>query len=314
VSIMTKARRIAISGSGGLVGSALGAALAGEGRRVVRLVRRESDAGPDELLWDPVAGRIDASGLEGVDAMVHLAGENIASARWSASQKERIRASRVEGTRLVADALAGLTRRPRVLVNASAIGYYGDRGDEVLDEDSTPGSGFLAETCAAWEAATGAAQAVGLRVVLLRIGIVLSEAGGALGRMLTPFRLGLGGRVGDGRQFMSWIALDDLVGIIRRAVLDESLAGPVNAVAPRPVRNAAFTRALGRALRRPTPLPVPAWAIRLLLGEMGEALLLAGACVVPRKLERAGFVFRHADLESALTSILAPARPGDSPG
>jgi uncharacterized protein (TIGR01777 family) len=311
---MTATLRIAVSGSGGLVGSALAAVLAGDGHRVVRLVRRESEPGPDEVLWDPVAGRIDAAGLEGVDAMVHLAGENIASGRWSAARKERIRASRVEGTRLVAGALAGLAQPPRVLVNASAIGYYGDRGDELLDEDSAPGSGFLAETCVAWEAATAPARQAGLRVVSLRIGVVLSAAGGALGRMLIPFRLGLGGRVGDGRQFMSWVALEDLVGIIRHGVFDDTLAGPVNAVAPRPVRNAEFTAALGRALRRPTPLPLPAWAVRLLLGEMGEALLLAGTRVVPTGLERAGFTFRHADLGSALASILAPPRTGRSLG
>lgn len=308
--MMTDALRFAISGGSGLVGSALAASLAGDGHRVVRLVRRESAAGPDEVLWDPDAGRVDATGLEGVDAMVHLAGENIAAARWSAAQKERIRTSRVEGTRLLADTLAGLTHPPRVLVNASAIGYYGNRGDELLDDDSAPGTGFLAETCVAWEEATRPAHLAGLRVVLLRIGIVLSAAGGALGRMLTPFRLGLGGRVGDGRQFMSWIALDDLVEAIRRTVLDESLTGPVNAVAPRPVRNAEFTRELGRSLRRPTPLPMPAWAVRLLLGEMGDALLLAGARVVPRKLERAGFAFRHADVGAALRSMLAPPPTG----
>jgi uncharacterized protein (TIGR01777 family) len=312
--MMMEALRIAVSGGGGLVGSALAAALGGEGHRVVGLVRRKSAAGPDEVLWDPATGRIDTAALEGVDAMVHLAGENIASARWSAAQKERIRTSRIEGTRLVAGALAGLARPPRVLVNASAIGYYGDRDDELLDEDSASGSGFLAETCVAWEAATEPAYRAGLRVVLLRIGIVLSMAGGALGRMLTPFRLGLGGRVGDGRQFMSWIALDDLVEVIRRAVLDESLAGPINAVAPRPVRNAEFTRALGRALRRPTPLPVPAWAVRLAFGEMGEALLLAGARVAPARLERAGFAFRHADVGAALRSILASPQTGRSPG
>jgi uncharacterized protein (TIGR01777 family) len=311
---MTATLRIAISGSGGLVGSAFAAALAGEGHRVVRLVRRASAQGPDEVAWDPAAGRIDAAGLEGVDAVVHLAGENIASRRWSAARKERIRTSRVEGTRLVAGAVAGLARPPRVLVNASAIGYYGDRGDELLEEGSAPGSGFLAETCVAWEAATAPARQAGLRVVSLRIGIVLSAAGGALGRMLVPFRLGLGGRIGDGRQFMSWVALDDLVGIIRRCVLDDTLAGAINAVAPGPVRNAEFTAALGRALRRPTPLPVPAWAVRLLFGEMGTALLLAGARVVPARLERAGFAFRHAGLGSGLASILGPPPTGRSPG
>jgi uncharacterized protein (TIGR01777 family) len=240
--------------------------------------------------------------------VVHLAGENVAAGRWSLARKERIRSSRVEGTRLIAEALAGLDRPPPVWVNASAIGFYGDRGDERLDETSAPGDGFLAETCVAWEAATAAARAAGVRVVLLRIGIVLDAKGGALARMLTPFRWGLGGRLGHGRQFMSWITLDDLVGVLRRALVDGGLEGAVNAVAPRPVTNAEFTRTLGRVLRRPTLLPAPALAIRLLLGEMGQELLLAGARVRSAELERCGFEFRHGQLEGALRAVLE--RPG----
>jgi uncharacterized protein (TIGR01777 family) len=302
--------RIAISGAGGLVGAALAARLTGEGHRVLRLVRREAVEGTDAVAWDPVAGRIDRAGLEGTDAVVHLAGENVAAARWSAAQKERIRSSRVDGTRLLAGALAGLRRPPRVLVNASAIGYYGDRGDEPLDEDSAPGTGFLAETCAAWEAATEAARRGGMRVVRLRIGVVLSARGGALARMLLPFRLGLGGRVGNGRQYMSWITLEDLVRTVSHALGDERLEGPVNAVAPRPARNAEFARALGRVVRRPVWLPLPGWLVRLLLGEMGEALLLAGARVLPVRLERSGFAFRHGDAAAALQSILGERQVG----
>ncbi len=293
----------AISGSSGLVGAACVLAWRGEGRRVVRIVRRGA-GGPDEAWWDPAAGRIEADKLEGLEAVVHLAGENVAAGRWNAARKERIRASRVEGTRLLARALAGLKRPPRVLVSASAVGYYGDRGDEPLTEDAAPGRGFLARTCVEWERATAPAREAGVRVALPRIGVVLSAAGGALGRMLTPFRLGLGGRLGDGRQYMSWIALDDLVAVIRRAIDDEALAGPLNAVSPNPVRNSDFTRALGRLLCRPTVLPLPAAAVRLLFGEMGRELLLAGAKVVPARLERAGFSFLHRDLDSALRAAL----------
>jgi len=295
--------RVAVSGAGGLVGRALCRALDADGHRVLRLVRRPSEH-EAEVSWDPSSGQIEATRLEGVHAMVHLAGENVAAGRWNARRKTRIRTSRVDGTTLIARTLAGLKRRPTVLVNASAIGYYGDRGDERLDETSPPGTGFLAETCVAWEESVEAARSVGLRVPLLRIGVVLDAAGGALRRMLTPFRLGLGGRIGNGRQYMSWIALADLVRVIRRAIDDDALDGPVNAVAPRPLRNREFTRVMGRVLRRPTPLPLPAWAVRLLMGEMGRELLLASSRVLPARLESIDFAFRHEDPESALRSIL----------
>jgi uncharacterized protein (TIGR01777 family) len=300
------AARIAISGSSGLVGSSLVAFLAREGCTVVRLVRSEPRR-RDEVLCDPATGRIDAARFEGLRAVVHLAGVNIAASRWSASQKERIRSSRVDGTRLVAESLAGLTRPPATLVCASAIGYYGDRGDERLDENSPAGSGFLPETCVAWEAAADPARQAGIRVVTLRIGVVLSTEGGALARMLTPFRLGLGGRLGHGRQRMSWITLEDLVRVIGHVLWDRTLHGPVNAVAPQAVTNAEFTASLGRVLRRPTLLPLPAAVLRLLLGEMGQALLLDGSQVVPERLCRAGFEFRHGALEPALTSLLGRA-------
>lgn len=294
------ARTIAVSGSSGLVGSALVAFLRTGGHRVVRLVRREPQHGADELLFDPAGGRIDAEALSGLDAVVHLAGENIAGARWTSSKKRRIRDSRVHGTTLLAEAMAGLRRPPQALVSASAIGWYGDRGDEELDETSSAGAGFLADTCRAWEAATVAAERAGVRVVRVRVGVVLAAGGGALRSMLPLFLLGAGGRVGSGRQWMSWIAHDDLIGVLHRAIVDARLDGALNAVAPQPVRNSDFTRTLGRVLRRPAILPAPAPAIRLILGEMGQALLLAGARVFPRNLERVGFAWRHAELEAAL--------------
>jgi uncharacterized protein (TIGR01777 family) len=294
---------VAISGASGLVGSALASFLVA-GRHGVRRVVRGPATRAGDVSWDPAAGRIDAGGLDGVDAVVHLAGENIASGLWTKRKKERIRASRVRGTALIARTLAAAPGSARVLVNASAIGFYGDRGDALLDEACAPGEGFLAETSRAWEAATEPAREAGVRVVRLRIGIVLDGAGGVLPRMALPFRLGLGGRLGSGRQFTSWIALRDLVGVIDHALHDAALEGPVNAVSPNPVRNVELTRALGRVLRRPTLVPVPAPVIRGLLGEMGHELLLASTRVVPRRLARAGFRFHLAELEPALRSIL----------
>lgn len=290
---------VAISGSSGLVGSSLADRLRRPENRVVRLVRGQAHAA-DEVPWDPASGRIDASGLDGLDAVVHLAGENIASGRWTPAKKRRIRDSRIEGTRTIATSLAALDRPPPLLINASAIGFYGDRGEQQVDEDSPAGSGFLAETCAEWEAATEPARRAGMRVVLLRIGVVLTPAGGALRRMLPAFRLGLGGRLGSGAQFMSWIALEDLIRALEHVLRDRTLAGPVNAVAPGALRNREFTRVLGRVLRRPTAIPVPAWLLRLALGQMAQELLLAGACVRPTRLQAAGFSFRLGDLETAL--------------
>ncbi len=286
-----------------MVGGALSAMLKREGHQVTHLVRRPA-SGEGECPWNPGAGTIDAGALEGLDAVVHLAGESIASGRWNAAQKARILNSRVQGTRLLSETLAALKNRPAVLVSASAIGYYGDRGAEEVDESSAPGTGFLAEVCQAWEAATQPAQAAGIRTVSPRIGVVLAREGGALPRMLLPFRLGLGGRLGSGTQYMSWISLEDLLGILRFALDSTALSGPVNAVAPNPVTNAEFTRVLARTLRRPALFPAPAFAIRLALGEMGQELLLSGARVLPRKLPDAGYSFRHAELASALRSVL----------
>ena len=298
--------RVAVSGSTGLVGSEVVASLSAAGHEVVRLVRRVPAPGEKAVRWDPEKREIDAAGLEGLDAVVHLAGENVGSGRWTAARKAAIRDSRVDGTRLLCEALAGLARPPKTLVCASAIGIYGDRGEELLTEESPPGTGFLSEVCREWEAASAPAVRQGIRVVALRIGVVLSPRGGALSRMLPPFRAGLGGVFGNGRQYVSWVALDDLAGIVLHALQSGELRGPVNAVAPRPVTNREFTEALGKVLLRPTLLPVPAFALRLAVGrEMADALLLASARVVPRRLEETGYPFRFPELGAALRHLLA---------
>jgi len=296
--------RILVSGSSGLVGSALLPALAAAGDEVGRLLRPGTTAGPLDVAWDPAAGQLDATKLEEFDAVVHLAGENIAAGRWNAARKEAIRRSRVGGTLLLTRALARLKNPPATFVSASAIGFYGDRGDEILKETSDRGRGFLPAVCVAWESAAEPAEAAGLRVVHLRFGVILSRHGGALARMLLPFRLGLGGPVGDGRQFMSWITLDDAVGAIRHALDSTSIAGPVNAVSPAPLSNRDFGRTLGRVLRRPAIAPLPAFVARLAFGEMADALLLASARVVPGVLQATGYRFRHPELEMALRHVL----------
>jgi uncharacterized protein len=293
--------RVLVSGASGLVGRAVVARLLRRGDSVSPLVRREERGG---VLWDPTGRRFDHEGAEGCDAVVHLAGENVAAGRWTEARKQEIHRSRVDGTRWLAQCLAGLGRRPQALVSASAIGFYGDRGDEELTEDAGSGDGFLAEVCRDWEAACGAAVGAGIRVVNLRIGIVLASHGGALSPMLPLFRFGLGGRLGDGRQWMSWIVLDDLVSIVEVAIDDEMLRGAVNAVAPGAVRNEEFTATLARVLGRPAFLHVPAFALRMGLGEMGDEMLLAGARVRPKKLEERGFRFAHPDLEGALRALL----------
>ena len=283
---------IAVTGSHGLIGSALLRDLTATGHEVRRVAR------------DATTGALDLRAVGGADAVVHLAGENIAAGRWTHERKRRIHDSRVVTTRALAEALAALQRPPRVLVCASGINWYGDRGDERLTEQSAPGHGFLAGLCREWEAATAPAKAHGVRVVNLRIGMVVSPHGGALPKMLTPFRLGLGGVIGSGKQWMSWIALDDLVSVIRYALATEALAGPVNAVAPEPVTNREFTRALAKAVRRPALLPVPAFAARLALGEMADELLLASLRVEPARLLADRFPFRHATLTAALAHEL----------
>ncbi|MCS6851549.1 MAG: TIGR01777 family oxidoreductase [Gemmataceae bacterium] len=300
---------VLVSGSHGLIGSALVPLLTSGGHRVRRLVRVPAQAEGDAIAWDPERGLLDAAQLAGIDAVVHLAGENIASGRWTAAKKLRIRDSRVGPTRRLCEALARGTPPPRVLVSASAIGYYGSRGDELLTEESPPGSGFLATVCLDWERATQPARDAGIRVVNLRIGVVLSPAGGALAQMLLPFRLGVGGTIGDGHQFMSWIALDDLIGAIQHVLVTDRLSGPVNAVAPNPVTNREFTKTLGKVLGRPTILPMPAFAARLLFGELADELLLSSARVQPVQLLQTDYVFRFPHLEGALRHLLGKAAP-----
>lgn len=294
--------RIGVTGATGLVGSALLPALTGAGHEAVGL-RRGSAAAAGPPSWDPSSGRV-AAGDGPLDAVVHLAGENIAGGRWNAARKGRIRDSRVEGTGALCRGLAALDPRPATLVCASAVGFYGDRGDERLDESSPAGTGFLADVCREWEAAAAPAREAGIHVVHLRIGIVLTPAGGALGQMLLPFKLGLGGVIGSGRQFMSWIALDDVAAAVLHAVGTDGLDGPVNAVAPHPVANAEFTKTLGRVLRRPAVLPMPAFGARLAFGEMADHLLLGGARVEPTRLLETGFDFSHPELEGALRHLL----------
>ena len=294
---------VLMTGSHGLIGSALMLSLGGGGHQVRRLLRTESDES-GTTSWDPGAGTFAPAAFAGIDAVVHLAGESIASGRWTTARKSNIRDSRVIGTRNLCTALAGLETPPRVLVAASAIGFYGDRGDELLDESSPPGSGFLPDVCQEWEDAVAPARAQGIRVVHLRTGVVLSPRGGALAQMLPPFKLGAGGVLGSGNQYMSWVALDDMLGIVLYALTDTSANGPVNAVAARAVTNREFTKTLGKVLHRPTIFPVPAFAVRLLFGEMGDALLLASTRVAPTRLNEAGFEFAYPDLEGALRHVL----------
>jgi uncharacterized protein (TIGR01777 family) len=299
-----KQMKILVSGSTGMVGSALVPFLTSGGHEVARLVRSTPSADRGDVAWNPSQGTIDAAGLADVDAVVHLAGENIAAGRWNAKQKARIRDSRVDGTKLLCETLAAMDNPPKTLVCASAIGFYGDRGDDVLDEDSDPGSSFLCDVCREWEAACEPARQCGIRVVKLRIGVILSPAGGALAKMLLPFKLGAGGIVGNGRQYWSWISLDDVVGAIHHALTNDDVSGPVNGVAPNPVTNREFTKSLGSVLRRPTIFPMPAFAARLALGEMADELLLASTRVEPKRLLETGFEFRHADLTTALKHVL----------
>jgi hypothetical protein len=294
---------VLVTGSRGVIGRALVPYLISNGYGVVRLVRAKMRSAADEAAWDPSTGTIDRAALEGAVAVVHLSGESIFG-RWTARKKARIRDSRVQPTRLLSESLAQLDCPPRALICASAVGFYGDRGNAALTEESSSGNSFLAEVCREWEAATQVAANAGIRVVNLRTGIVLTPDGGALATMLLPFRLGLGGRIGSGKQFMSWITRDDLLAVILHALRTETLRGPVNAVAPSPVTNAEFTRALGRILVRPTLFPVPAFAARLVLGQMGEELLLASARVEPARLRATGFRFRFPELEGALRYLL----------
>ncbi|PIE18914.1 MAG: TIGR01777 family protein [Proteobacteria bacterium] len=287
-----------------MVGSTLSRVLTAGGHSVRRLVRRAADAAHGEIRWRPASGEVDAGGLEGADVVVHLAGAPIADQRWNDARKARINNSRVRGTRTLATALAKLKDKPRVLISASAVGYYGDRGDALLDATSPPGDGFLAAVCQAWEEETRPAAEAGIRVVNLRIGVVLDPRGGALAKMLPAFKLGAGGPVGGGGQWMSWITLDDLVGAIHFLMFTEQAQGPINAVAPNPVTNKAFSRALGEALKRPAFLPIPALAIKAMFGEMGEATVLASQRVQAKELMDLGFQFGDPEIGPALRRML----------
>jgi uncharacterized protein len=299
--------KILVTGSSGFIGSALLPFLNSKGHEVRGMVRSSATPGSDDIEWDPIRRSINSKGLEGFAAAVHLAGENIAGGRWTAAKKRRIRESRTIGTRFLVDSLTGLSKPPKVLICASAVGYYGTRGAKLLREDSPPGHGFLPDVCQAWEAAANAAAARGIRVVNLRIGIVLSAAGGAMTKMLTLFRAGLGGTIGDGGQFWSWIALDDLLAAVLHAVEKETLTGPVNAVSPNPATNRDFARTLARVLSRPAIAGLPAFAARLMMGEMADELLMASARVEPAKLLESGFKFQFAELEPALHHLLEPS-------
>ena len=292
--------RVILTGSSGLIGTALTHFLTSGGHSVTSLSRRKSPGTSEEPAWDPEGGSLDPSTLEGADAVVHLAGEPLSALRWNEEKKRRILESRRQGTALLADAMAGMKRPPPVLLSASAVGYYGHRGDDIVTEASKPGSGFLAMVCREWEGATQSARKAGIRVVTLRTGFVLSPSGPGLGRMLTPFKAGLGGRIGSGRQYMSWVDLDDEIGLIHHALIRPGVSGPLNATAPNPVPNTAFTDTLGRVLNRPTVLPLPSIAVKGMLGEMGIELLLKGARALPEKALDTGYEFLFPSLEDSL--------------
>jgi len=295
--------KIIISGAGGLIGSALMPSLEAAGHEVVRMVRPPRDAGSGEAVWDPASGRLDPAVLSGADAVINLNGRNIGDSRWSARAKEELYRSRLDATNTIVEAIARAEQAPGLLINASAVGYYGDRGNEILDEGSAAGDGFLAELSRDWEAAALRAESDRTRVVLLRLGMVIA-GGGALGRMLLPFKLGLGGPIGSGRQFWPWVAMDDVLAAVRFALDNDRLAGPLNLVSPEETRCSDFANTLGRVLHRPAILPMPAFFAKLTLGDMADSLLLASARVRPRALEEAGFVFRVDRLEDAVRRAL----------
>jgi hypothetical protein len=299
--------RVAISGASGLIGSALAGSLRADGHQVVRLVRSsKAAAAPDAVAWDPAAGTIDRARLEGVDGVVHLAGAGVGDKRWTEARKQEVLQSRTRGTGLLAQALTELDTPPTVLVSGSAIGFYGDRGDEELTEASPPGGGFLANLVIAWEQAAQPARASGIRTVLARSGIVLSKRGGAFPKMLLPFRFGVGGPFGSGRQWMSWITLADEVAALRFLLEAADVEGPVNVTAPGAVRNHDLAKALGRALHRPALLPVPRFAMKLVLGgQMAEEMTFYSQRVLPTVLEGAGHRFLHPDIDTALAAMLA---------
>lgn len=299
--------KILVSGSHGLIGEPLVNSLERGGHEVFRLIRREARPGAREIEWHPDRLIIDAPALEGCDVIINLAGDGIADGRWSEEKKRRIRDSRVNGTRLLSEAMSKLARRPKTFICASAIGIYGHRGDEVVDENSTPGKGFLADVCRAWEQATEPAEQAGIRVVKLRLGVVLTKDGGIMGSMLRPFKLGLGGKVGSGKQYLSWVAMEDAVAAANFILANEALRGAINVASPRPVTNEEFTKTLGRLLSRPTFMTMPAFAARLAFGEMADEMMLSSTRVEPKRLKEVGYQFEFTDLESALRHVLSKA-------
>ena len=296
--------KILISGSSGLIGTAATTALKSDGHNVVHLVRPSKTANPGDIQWDPMRATVDVAGLEGTDVVIHLSGAGIADGRWTEERKQLLRSSRIDTTRVLVDSLSRLKQKPRLLIVASAIGYYGSRGDEILTESSTTGTDFLALVCRDWEAEASRAAERGIRTVMLRSGVVLSGKGGALPKMLPPFKLGVGGRLGSGQQWMSWIAIEDVVGIIRHTIAHEQVSGPVNVVAPSPVRNEEFTRLLAGMLHRPAIFPAPAFVLRLAMGEMADAVLLSSDRVKPEQMLAAGYKFRFEILEPALRAAV----------
>ena len=290
--------KIAIAGSSGLVGSALIPILQSDGNQITRLVR--SSPKPGEIEWHPNQDEVNPQRLEGFETIINLAGENIAGGRWTDEQKRKIRVSRINGTHLLSESIAKMTSKPGAFICASATGIYGDRDDETLDEQSETGGGFLAGVCREWEQATEPASKAGVRVVNLRMGPILARDGGMLSKLLTPFKMGMGGKVGSGKQYISWVALDDAVNAIKLAIDDKSIQGPINIVSPNPVTNEEFTKTLGHVLNRPTALAMPAFAARLAFGEMADEMLLASQKVMPKRLTAAGFQFQYPQLESAM--------------
>ena len=296
--------KILISGASGLVGTSVADALRKDGHAVGKFVRTGGTARDGDARWDPASGTVDLAAMEGADAVICLSGASVGEGRWTPERKKVLRSSRVDLTRVLVDSLGRLKQKPRVFIAASAIGYYGNRSDEILTESSTAGNNFIAQLARDWEAESMRAEGAGIRTVILRFAVILSAKGGALGRMILPFKLGAGGRLGSGKQWMSWVALEDVVEIVRAVIADERMRGPVNVAAPGPVQNAEFTRVLAKVLHRPAILPAPALALRIALGEMADGLLLSSQRVIPEKLRAAGYRFRFENLEGALRAAL----------